>query len=124
MVCTYFELSTVCKALDVLLFNDGWSKWIWRASAILNAFSVLYCDNTEKLLMFTEVGASMKKSGCVGMEFGPEHESVCFLILLCSTLVMEPNVVEDKPACRKLRVNRQRVVEPMYDNSHLPHTYL
>ena len=76
MVCTYLELSTVCKALDILLFNDGWSKWIWRASAILNAFSVLYCDNTEKLLMFTEVGASMEKFGCVGMEFGPIHESV------------------------------------------------
>ena len=114
----------MCKALDVLLFKDGWSKWIWRASAILNAFSVLYCDNTEKLLMFTEVGASMEKSGCVKMEFGPEHKSVWFLILLCSALPMEPNVVEDKPACRKLRVNRQRVVEPMYDNSHLSHTYL
>ena len=71
---------------------------MWRASAIRNAFSVLYCDNTEKLLMFTEVGASMKKSGCVGMEFGPEHESVCFLILLCSTQLMEHNVVDDKPA--------------------------
>ena len=63
----------MCKALDVLLFKDGWSKWIWRASAILNVFSVLYCDNTEKLLMFTEVGVSMEKSGCVKMEFGPEH---------------------------------------------------
>ena len=66
----------MCNALDVLLFRDGWSKCICRASDILSAFSVLYCDNTEKLLMFTEVGASMEKSGCVGIDFGPEHKSV------------------------------------------------
>ena len=77
MVCTYLELSTVCKALDVLLFNDGWSKWIWRASAILNAFSLLYFDNIEKLLIPTEAGKSMEKSGCVGMVFGPKHKSMC-----------------------------------------------
>ena len=49
---------------------------MWRASAIRNAFLVLYCDNTEKLLTFTEVGVSMKKSGCVGIDFDPKHESV------------------------------------------------
>ena len=62
--------------MDVLLFRDGWLKWIWRASGIPNAFSVLYCDNTKKLLMFSEVDAFMEKSGCVEMEFGPEHKSV------------------------------------------------
>ena len=44
---------------------------MWRASAIRNAFSVLYCDNTQKLLMFTKADASMEKSGSVGIDFGP-----------------------------------------------------
>ena len=74
--------------------------------------------------MLTEVGASMGKTGCDGIELGPMHESVCFLILLCSALPIDPNVVEDKPACRKLRVSKQQEVDPTYDNSHLPHTYL
>ena len=42
--------------------------------------------------MLTEVGVSMVKSGCVEIEFGPMQESVCFLILLCSGLLMERNV--------------------------------
>ena len=124
VACTYLELSTVCKALDVLLFKKGWLKWIWRASEILRAFSLLCWDNIEKLLMLTEVDVSMVKSGCVEIESGPMHESVCFLILLCSGLPMEHNVVGDKPAWHKLLENRQRDVEPMYDNSYLPHTYL
>ena len=48
--------------------------------------------------MLTEVDVSMVKSGCVEIEFGPVQESVCFLILLCSGLLMERNVVGDKPA--------------------------
>ena len=68
------------------------------ASDIRRAFSLLCCDNIEKLLMLTEVGASMVKSGCVGIELGPMQRSVCFLILLCSTRLMEPSVVDDKPA--------------------------
>ena len=68
MLCTYLELSTVFNALDVLLFKEGCSKWIWSDSAILSAFSLLCYDNTEKLLMLTEVGASMEKSGCDGIE--------------------------------------------------------
>ena len=74
--------------------------------------------------MLTEVGASMEKSGCDGIELGLMHELVCFLILLCSALPIDPNVVEDKPVCCKLRVSRQREVDPTYDNLHLPHTYL
>ena len=55
-------------------------------------------DNIEKLLMLTEVGASMVKLGCEEIDPGPVHASVCFLILLCSTRLMEHNVVDDKPA--------------------------
>ena len=68
------------------------------ASDILSSFSLLCWDNIKNLLMLTEVGASMVKSGCVGMELGPVQRSVCFLILLCSTRLMEHNVVDDKPA--------------------------
>ena len=85
---------------------------------------MLCCDSTEKLLMLTEVGVTMAKVGCEGMVLCPRQVSVWFLMLLCSLVLMEPNVVADKPACSKLRVNRQRVVEPMYDSSHLLHTYL
>lgn len=74
--------------------------------------------------MLTDVGEAIVKSGCDGIEFNPMQVSVCFLILLCSLEPMEPSVVEERPACSKLRVNRQRDVDPMYDNSHLPHTYL
>ena len=124
MVSTYLELSTVCNDLDVLLFRNGCSKCMCNASAILNVSSSLCCDKMEKLLMLTDVGASTEKSGCVGIVLSPIHTSVCFLILLCSVLLMEPIVVEDKPACRKLLLNRQREVDPMYDNSHLSHMYL
>ena len=48
--------------------------------------------------MLTEVDVSIVKSGCVEIELGPMQESVCFLILLCSGLLMERNVVGDKPA--------------------------
>ena len=124
LVCTSLELSTVCNALEVLLLRDGWSKWICNASNVLSASSVLCCDSTEKLLMLTEVGVTMAKVGCEGMELCPWQVSVWFLMLLCSLVLMEPNVVADKPACSKLRVNRQWVFEPMYNNSHLSHTYL
>ena len=71
----------------------------------------MHIENIEKLLMSTKVGASMEKLCCAGMEFGPKNKSVCFLILLCSVLLTEPNVVENNPAWCKLRVNRQHVVE-------------
>ena len=120
----YLELSTVYNAFDVLLFNGGCSKWICNASAVVRAFSSLCCDKTEKLLKFTEVGEIIVKSGCVRSVFCPTHESVWFLILLCSTALMETIVVGDKPAWHKLRDIKQRDVDPTYDNSHLSHTYL
>ena len=73
------------------------------ASASLSVFSWLCCERMEKLLMLTEVGAWIVKSGCVKSVLDPMHVSLCFLILLCSL---------------------QRDVDPMYDNSHLSHTYL
>ena len=121
---TYLELSTVCNAFEVLLLKKGWSKWICNASASLNVGSWLCWESIEKLLRFTDVGDCMLKSGCVWIVLCPMHESVCFLILLCSTPPIEPIVVDDSPAWRKLRVIRQRDVDPMYDNSHLSHTYL
>ena len=69
-----------------------------NASASLNVFSWLCCERMEKLLMLTEVGAWIVKSGCVNSVLDPMHVSVCFLILLCSLLLMGPIVADDKPA--------------------------
>lgn len=124
LAVTYLELSTIYNALDVLLLNDGCSKWMCNASASLKVFSWLCCERIEKLLRLTEVGVWIVKSGCVRSALDPMHVSVCFRILLCSLLLMGPIVVDDKPAWHKLRLIRQRAVDPMYDNSHLSHTYL
>ena len=69
-----------------------------NASASLNVCSWLCCERMEKLLMLTEVGAWVVNSSCVNSVLDPLHVSVCFLILLCSLLLMGPIVVDDKPA--------------------------
>ena len=110
--------------MEVLLFKSGSWKWICSASEILNEVTLLSCDKIEKLLKLTDVGAVMANSGWLGIALIPTHTSVCFLILLCSILLMEFMVVADKPAWHRLLDIRQRVVDPMYDNWHLSHTYL